>query len=552
MGGVINVITKRGQEGIAGKAELGFGSFGRFDQKLSLSGAGGGFDFSLGVTNSSRNDYKTGDGVTWPNSEYDQKTGLDLDVGYTFLERHRLSAHLNYNLAKGDATPSGFSDTWNFPDNVTVYDNSSYNATIMYEGGTDNELLNWKAAYTFGRTTSNSVGYIEDDPNNPLVINWYLFGPFYPEANTVYNTRINFHQAQAQLSFDNGFLALIGGFDHVRYRGSSESLGFDIGYSWTTYGRDKAEDTAGYLLAKVRPFGDESLILSAAGRYDSYEVSTEGFKSAEKSFTPSVGVAWSPLDWLKLRAHYAEGFIVPTPANLFGDTYYLPNLDVKPAKSKTWEVGVDVAWNYVDASLTYFHTNYKDKIVTVMVSPAVNGKTRIYDNLDAAIIAGLELSLGVDLGAALQQDFMLRPYASLTYLTTRENKNRNRRTDFVTQAPDLLPDTPKLTAAFGLTFEHPGINLASTLSAAYMGRRYTMDFSAAHAVAGGYFDNPWVETGGFTVWNLSLEKRLWGFEDRGSLGLRVELNNIFDKDYAYSLDYPLPGRNFYVGLSIEY
>ncbi|MDL2226657.1 TonB-dependent receptor, partial [Deltaproteobacteria bacterium OttesenSCG-928-M10] len=254
------------------------------------------------------------------------------------------------------------------------------------------------------------------------------------------------------------------------------------------------------------------------------------------------------------RTHYAEGFTTPTLDQLFrNNSDYIPNPGLSPEKSKTYEVGADLAWNFVDASLTYFHTKYEDKIIGVETNrpkPVGAGNLWQYQNLDGAVLAGFEFSFGVDLGAAFEQDFSLRPYAGFTYLTDRKNKDKR---NVVSIDPGVLASTPEWTAAFGLTFEHPDINLSTTLNGNYMGPMYTQDWSGAHSIdRGDMTPGNWVEQSGFTVWNWSLDKRLWDFEDKGNLGLRVEVNNLFDKEYAYVLDYPMPGRNFYVGVNYSY
>jgi outer membrane receptor protein involved in Fe transport len=49
-----------------------------------------------------------------------------------------------------------------------------------------------------------------------------------------------------------------------------------------------------------------------------------------------------------------------------------------------------------------------------------------------------------------------------------------------------------------------------------------------------------------------VEKRVWDWGEKGHLNLRAEINNVFDAyDLAY-LNYPGPGRNFYVGLGYEF
>lgn len=548
MGGVVNIITKRGSETPAINAEAGIGSYDRFDQKFGFSGAANGFEIAAGFKHSSRNAYKTGDGgSTWRRTDYDGKSNADIDLGYSFLGNHRLGAHLNYaKIDDGKSPSSGITDTLAYKNQFNQNNNTAYNFTFSYEGSTENRLLSWKTAYTHGKLDEKLKGYVDGSPGNPYVGAFWGQAPYYPGLNNFYNTLTEMDQFQAQLTYDNGILSLTGGYDYVNY----DTTVSYADYSWASGKTNESSETdnyAAYLLAKLRLL-DDSLILSAGGRYDSYEISHRNHDASSRNkadndnFSPSLGLAWLPNDFIKLRVHYAKGFVMPTTSQLFGGYMTDPNHDLKAAKSDTYEFGVDLAYENLDASLTYFHSEYKNKITPVQLS---NGNY-INRNLDGATISGFELSFGYDLGGLMNQEFILRPYTCLTYLTQRKNKDKNT---YVSLDPDTLSDTPKITASYGLAFDHPGLSLAGALNAAYLGKRYIRDFSATRSLTNGPI---WHETGGFTVWDLSMDKRLWEFEDKGALGLRLEVNNLFDKDYAPTYDYPMPGRNFYVGLNYNY
>lgn len=540
LGGVVNVITKRGEEGFTASAEAGVGSYSRFDQKLSLSGGKGGFDFAGAFTNARADDYQTGTGDTWRHTRVKDRFGFDLDAGYTFLENHRIGAHLNYfRLNDGELPFSGWPDSSRYPDSFSSSDDTAYNTTFSYEGRTENKLFSWAADYTFGKYKSRSLAY--NDPDLP----WTTI--HYPEAYGWNNGDTDIRQGQAKVTFDNQLLMLTAGFDAIKYELDASS---DYGYG-ASQTEAKSTDYAGYLLAKLRLF-DEKLILSAGGRYDSYKNTDKkgGYSVSDNNFSPSVGVAWLPVEFLKLRANYAEGFHMPTPRQMAGDSNnYFPNRSLKPEKSQSFEVGADVSWEFIDAGVTYFHTDYKDKIVARSIRPFGFYPNSVFENLEGkAVYAGFELSFSADLGQALDQPFELRPYASLTIMTQRKNGDK-RDSYVVPQAPDTLPYVPRMTASYGVTFDYPELGLASTLNASYVGKVYSKDWN--------YYSNSptygeYLTFGGFTVVDLSLDKRLWDFEDKGSLSLRAEINNLFDKDYAYAMDYPMPGRNFYLGLRYNY
>ncbi|MCL2789102.1 MAG: TonB-dependent receptor [Desulfobulbus sp.] len=536
MGGVVNIITKRGEEGYTVDAEVGMGSYSGFNQKLSMSGAKNGFDFAGAITNSKVDDYRTGTGATWKHTSVGDRLGLDLDAGYTFSENHRIGAHFNYfKMSDGELPGGGWPDTSVWPDNFDNYDNTAYNTTLSYEGHTGDKMFSWAADYTFGQYESKSLSYY--DQNYP-----YTYGaPVYPVPNYRSATTTDLQQGQARVTFDNKLLMLTAGFDAIKY-----DLDADNSYNSS---KAKSVDYAGYLLGKLRLF-DEKVIVSAGGRYDSYENTDEvgGKNLSDSNFSPSIGLAWLPVNFLKLRANYAEGFHMPTPAQMVGDSYYYaPSPGLKPETSQGAEVGADVSWKCINAGLTYFHTNYKDKIAGLPSGLPYPQPNYIYGNLAGdSVYAGFELSFGADLGKAMKQRFKLRPYVNITLMTQRDNGDQ---TNYVPQDPGTLPYVPKMTASYGLDFNHPDLGLSANLNLTYFGKSYQNDWNVTTNPT---YETKYIYYGGFTVVNLSLEQKLVDFKDKGTMSLRAAINNLFNQDYAYVMDYPMPGRNFYVGLAYHY
>jgi outer membrane cobalamin receptor len=103
-------------------------------------------------------------------------------------------------------------------------------------------------------------------------------------------------------------------------------------------------------------------------------------------------------------------------------------------------------------------------------------------------------------------------------------------------------------ANYGLDFDHPGIGLSARLNFTYIGQRYTQYWGFYNQLA----MSGWYNWGSFTVADLSLKKDLWDTGDKGKFYAKAEINNIFDVDYAYVMDYPMPGRNFYLAVGYEY
>lgn len=515
MGGVVNVITKRGVPGQTEAAvELGFGSYDLYKGLVSLSGGAGAFDFSGSVTNWGRGDYDVPGGHRWKHTGLDSSTSLNLDLGYTFLENQRLGLNFNlYDQNEAEFPSAGWSETGRPADpsygDYLSYDYRNHNLALSYEGASDDERFSWLARYSFGKDENKSISYSA------------MYGDSY-DRNELKNDAL-----AAQVAYSGDVFSVAAGLDYIKY-------------DYRTLELDSSQkNTAGYLSAKLRLL-DERLILTAGGRYDHFKNEVAGRGSiSDNNFAPSVGLAVLPNDWLKFRANYSEGFKMASPRQMVGFkgawANYIANPDLEPEKSETFEVGMDLAWNFLEAGLTYFHTDWDDKILGLRVA----GGDYQYQNVKAATIKGLELALSANIGQALGWEVDLRPYLNLTYLMTRDNKDRNIKSK-------ILPDTPKYSLSYGLDIAALDYDFKANLNAVYSGEVVTTK---------GYdpFWNPiYAKHSGGTVVNMSLEKGLYSFDDCSKLSLKVDVNNLFDADNDAYYDYPGPGRNFYVGLRYEF
>lgn len=122
--------------------------------------------------------------------------------------------------------------------------------------------------------------------------------------------------------------------------------------------------------------------LGLGARYDHYRAEdSQGRKSDEDRLSPRLRLSWLPSDDLMLYSGYAEAFraptlselyaderhfagFCPTPFMCFPDNYWVPNPDLSPEKSKTWESGL--AWRLGEWELraSYFDTRARDFIDT--------------------------------------------------------------------------------------------------------------------------------------------------------------------------------------------
>ncbi|MDR2199925.1 MAG: TonB-dependent receptor [Deltaproteobacteria bacterium] len=561
MGGVVNIITKRGEGPLTATVEVGIGSDGRNDEKLAFSGSYNMFDYAFGFSHMSVDDMhvaqeNTGDrrvvekgSSIWKNTSLKNKYGIDTDLGYTFLENHRIGFHFTYaEIDKGLAPNGGmggFISTVPYHDGKSIIDTYTYNYTLSYEGATVDKDFNWFVNYTHGRYANRKEFY--SDVNDP-----YGYYPYYPDINNFNNVFSILDQIQLQLTYDNlGYFSVTGGLDYYEYESETVSKLYS-NTNLPTISKGTLSDIGFYLLAKLRLL-DSRLIFSAGARYDLFKIKSDEVHYKYNKFTPTIGVAYSPFEFLKIRANYSVGYSLPNLSQLLGDgTNYLPSPSLKPQESKTFEIGADFSYNGFDASVTYFKTHFKQKIsgaVTDIPNPN-NPYSPFYSrniNLDGAVYSGIELDLKADIGDIMNQEFSLTPYLTLTWMMERKNLDTRPR-NVIPIAPSEMPDVPRLVASYGVTFDYPDINLMANLNATYFGKMYTQDWDTDPNV----FPGPFCEYGGFTTVNFSISKRIIDFEAKGNLTLKVDVNNLFNQYKSPVMHYPIQSRNFYVGLVYSY
>lgn len=504
MGGVINIIPKRGGEEFHLSAEAGGGTWNSWRALGSLSGQYKFFDFAGAVTwNRQGSNYTTGKGDLYSDTEAQSRLNYLLNFGVNFNEENRLGAliigandwglGMNSNLQEEEIN-GGL-------DNKLKHINSSVNVT--YDGGYEPSGLSWKFRYFNAYEQSN-----------------FEYG-----LNPANNSQLDITQAggQGQVSWNWEFLTLTGGVDYTE---SGYSQGYNPRYTQT--------NTAGFFMAKLS-FMDEFLVLTGGLRYDDYTFKVNGNTKDLNNTSFSGGVALNPWDWLTLRASFGESYKVPSGLYVIGyEGLYNKvegNSDLQPEKGYGWDVGFDVRYRGLGASLTYFSTIYSDKF---LYETLPNYSIRYYNGEGTSYYNGFEGQVSFDLGEFFEWDFALRPYLNFTKLLNFNDDNGNRYLnvrDFV--------------AAFGVNFNYPEWGLEADLRFTYLGYQNEYDFNT---------DYPYkkIRTGGKTVGDFFISKTIYDFEDGGKFTLKAEVRNFTNENYAYRHDYPLPGRSFYIGVRYDF
>jgi len=523
MGGVVNVITKRGSGDLSGHAQAGFGSWSYQDQEGGIDGRTGDLDYSLGLFHSRSGSYKTSDGEQSIGTDHKGIYSGSMNLGYNFLEdRHRIgfTSRFFYNELQGIGNEIG---GW-FPDQNMKLENESYDLT--YTGKNECESLAWQVRYYH-------------------TIDKYTVYDNRARAFATNDTRVESDGLQGQMTANIGLFELTGGVDWQQY---------DItNYSTWNNPRTTTPDVSNlgaYFLGKLRLM-DDNLILTGGIRYDNFENNATGRDVTIENWSPTFGLAYHPMDWLKLRANVSKGFRAPTATELAmsyndGMNNYIGNSNLDPEYNTGYEFGFDIdyhpSWKL---GLTYFHTDYKNKIWTTPTLGTWPDTYRTYYNAkDKTTTAGFEMNASFDLGSYMDWSFRLEPYVKATYYTKRKGT-------FETTAltADKLLRVPKSTIAYGVDLDVPDMGLFVNINAMYVGR--SLDSFYDYDI-GMWGDTVLYEVKPYTVVDLTVEKVLVTFADNHKLSAKFAANNIFDKDYVVYPGYPTPGTSVYGGLKYEF
>ena len=236
----------------------------------------------------------------------------------------------------------------------------------------------------------------------------------------------------------------------------------------------------------------------------------------EKNTNPSLGARYSISDAHQMFGSVTKGSRTTNNFNLAA-TAVVNGVLIFPNVKQETTVTTDVGYRYLSDVITFsgtaFNTKFKDRISTAFDQDLAR---RVDTNVGDATIRGLELEAGT------------RPYngvsvyGSVTYTRSRFEQ------DFQNNAPTALltnrlptagkefPDTPKLLA--GMTVQYANGPFLASLSNKYTGKRFSSLVNDQ-------------EVPGFHLADLNLGYRLPNTEWTKNVTLRLNVSNLFDKEY---------------------
>ena len=495
MGGVINIITKRGTGAPTASAFQEYGSFVTLREGANVSGRKGPFDLSASVTQWDTNGFSAVNfrrGATERDGYHNFQTSAR--AGVTLPNDGRLDFNLRWWKTKVDFD-NAFGNTALDELGTTTLDHRLVLSAIY-----DQPIVSWwSQKLTLARDREfafNRSGSVQRNVATGVVT---VVSPSTSDLETLN------HRVEWQHNFQIGKPLLLSAGYQFR-EGVADSPDF------SATSRSKVISShAGFAQAQVNLF--DRILFTGGVRQDSYNVFGDAttYRITGGYLLKETGT--------KFRGSYATGFRAPTINDLFFPDFANPNL--RPEKSNGLDVGLDQRFfnDRLQLSVGYFWNRFRDLILFV-TSPTCPPDTAPFGscalNFRSATTKGWEMSAQF----ALSKTLSLQAQYTKTFTRNLDNGLR-------------LPRRPVDQASAGLSYQ-----LIDPL-------RFNLEY---RLVGGRVNDAANTQTmPSFQVVNVSAT---YNVTKQWQIFGRVD--NLFDKDYEEVLFFGTPTRSVFAGVKFTY
>ncbi|MCX7723892.1 MAG: TonB-dependent receptor [Thermodesulfovibrio sp.] len=510
MGGVINIITKKAkEEGIQGLVGGEAGSWNYWKTSGEITGKKGPFDLYISVSRSSIDDYSAKGYGKIENTGYNNQA-LSVRFGYSFFDKHSISLGIQHWRGWDIGSPGARYE----PDPDDYKDIERNRVDLEYKTET------FKVGYYI---TKNKEEFHEGKGIGNSDI-------------TVKNTTTQGLSLQKVFLVDEHRFIIGGQWDRVKVK-SSRSTG-------APYNPNSEYDSYGLFSETRLSLFNKKLLLNFGVRYDYFEneiLPTEGITALKpgkenlEHVTVRGGIVYKLTDSFSIKGNAGTAFRAPAPDELAADyvssrgTHYVGNPDLKPEKSRSYDIGVAYIKDLFKGEIAFFHSIFKDKILRYYDSAL---KAWTFKNVDGATIQGIEGIFSYDIGLAAGLDFSLEPFLNFTYHTRYSSKDE----DEIQKYGKTLQYIPKSAASFGIKAGKDKWDLK--LIANYVGKEKVVDWNPSSK----NYEKV-VDKSDFMVINLK-----GSYRPIKNLELTFSVENLLDRAYEYVQYYPMPRRTITGGV----
>jgi vitamin B12 transporter len=500
IGGVVNIITKRGRGPLTADARVEVGRYDTRQLVANVSGGGDNYDFAFSGTRLETDGFSTAPGGD-ENDGYDNTTA-------SFTGGLKPTRDLRFDLVLRNTSTSKDTDRQVFdfppePDFGKLVDADLVSETDQSFGRLQGKLTTLEGLWdhTAGIMLTDTDNKNKEDGKRTSKNSGKLRKVFY-QSDLFFDTP-EFGAGEHTFTF-----ALEHVHEEFKQRGATPEAPRNQNQHMTNKSAI-AELKSGFL---------GSLFLTAALRYDNNEL----FKNS--TTYRLTGSYLFERSGSRLHASYGEGVKNPSFLQLFGffPDSFQGNPDLKPEEAKGWDAGFEQT--FLDGGavfdLTYFDVDLTDEIVDVFsVFPFT------VENADGkSSRRGVELTLSAGITDAL------RLAASYTYTDAKDaNGDRELR-------------RPKNTGSVNLNYRFAEDRGNVNLGASYVGKRRDNDFADYDPVT---LAPTVIELDSYTLVNIAAS-----YQFNPHLRVFGRIENLLDENYEEVVGFATPGRAAYVGLRL--
>ncbi len=556
MGGVINIVTKRGTDHHQATGETVFGSFHRERYTINASGPIGKFDYYTNFGRETESGYRDESAARisrfFGKVGYRPTEGSDYTLSYTYV-KDKLQQAGSLPISEAAIDPKR---------NFTPGDFFASETSVV--------RLTGRQELPFGLSLNVNGFYRRLDQDQLTNSQPFFPGGDLPSATNQILTESK--GGTMQLTHDAGFLGhrntlVVGGEFTRNDFGSRRS---SRAGTFTSTGLGTTDEDVVGLFAQNTLNLWSTLILTAGVRYDHDQIdftdNNNPLNSGDKRFnraTPRAGLTYRITPRTSVYFSYGEGFRVPTYNELFALGQFGSNPNLKPVHSRNYEVGIKSGiGSWGEAAVALYRADVTNEILNVCGDRFSCGNTTFASNqnIDRSRRQGIETTLK----ARYDQYFDITINYTYTQATIESNLTLNPfffdsfgSTPYVQQVQkgSSFPLVPK--HRLGVTGNyHPAPGWTVSLTELYVSTQFlTNDEQNIQPRLPGYFvlnarlayerPVPGGRLSGFLMLNNILDQ---GYSTQGI----IAANNLTGGGNVERFVVPAPGIAIYGGMSYRF
>jgi iron complex outermembrane recepter protein len=514
IGGVINIVTKKGAGIPRLDLTFGLGSFGEVKEKLNLSGSLGKWDFYSGFGLNYADGYRENDGYRLDDGTFHLTYNLKENESLSFLARYEGGAI----SAPGALTAEEMREDRR---------QSPFN---MYDGTRGRHRL---ISLSYNKSIEDGLnlsveGFSRSHDRDTLTTGRYLSG-FFSQGDEQLNGAV--FQLDGKKSIKKGLFewavsgeASKGSLDAAGWL--TDFYGNKLSPASQTTTDEKMKGGYGRIGLTFSRFRVDTGYRLDEAKYD-YRDHFAPVNNTGKTFRE--GTSRTSISFLKsgsesFFAAFSEGYRIPSVIELFAYPGFYSNPDLKPTRVNDYEAGYKYFGDIIKANITLYSMFLRDETVYVLTDPAH--------------FIGQNMNVGKSKRKGLegQVEFYLPKNISI-------NVSGDLRKSEVTGGPyenSGIPMVPDRTFNLGLSWY--GGNFRAGGSLYYVGPQYlNNDLLNAREKLSSYL-----------VSSLTVKYK------KGPTALELQVSNLFDRNYSTRgvtnglTDYYVPAYPFNTRLIVTY